>query len=234
MKKIQELVFLGASTAFLEILDIVNDINKNGLRYKVIAILDDNDKLHGTEIEGIKVEGPLSFVEKYPRAKFVFGIGSIKTKSIRMQILNKLNLPAERFVTLIHPNTKIYPNAKIGYGCVIHFGSVIGANTVIEDFTIIAFHSIIGNYVKIGKGSMITSSVTILSMVEVGECVFIGSGSCLAEGINIGSNAMVGMGTVLARDVTAEEFVVGNPPRNLGKADIWLKKLGGSGNNEQK
>lgn len=138
MNAVQEIVFLGASAAFLEIIELIHDINKVESRYKVIALLDDDVALHGKIIEGIKVEGPLSDVKKYPTAKFVFGIGSIKTRALRIEILKRLAIPKERFITLIHPNAKIYPSARIGYGCIIHHGSVVFYASQIKDFAIIA------------------------------------------------------------------------------------------------
>ena len=90
--------------------------------------------MHGTFIDGFKIEGPLSKVADYPEAKFVFGIGSMRTRAIRSEIIHRLGIPIERFVTLIHPHTKIYKSAKIGYRCVIHHGNIVGANTVLGDF----------------------------------------------------------------------------------------------------
>jgi sugar O-acyltransferase (sialic acid O-acetyltransferase NeuD family) len=227
MENIQELIFLGGSTGFLEIIELVNDINKVEEKYKVVAVLDDDVSLHGQEINGIKVSGPLSSASNYPDAKFVFAIGSLATKGARMEIIKKLNLPPERFVTLVHPFTKIYPSAKIGYGCIIHFGSMVGVETVLGDFVMVTFNSNIGNYVNIGTGSIITSAVTILGGTKIGKNAYICCNSCIAEKINIGDGAVIGMGTMLARDVKADEFVLGNPPRSMGRADSWLKKSNG-------
>lgn len=225
MSDVQEIVFLGASTAFLEIIELIRDINRGKPRYKVIALLDDDVSLHGKMLEGVMVEGPLSDVKNYPKAKFVFGIGSMKTRSVRLEILEILDIPRERFVTLIHPKAKIYSSAQIGYGCIIHHGTVVFSESQIGDFTIIALNSLIGPFVKINRGCMIASYVAVLSKAQIDECVFIGTSACIGEKVIIGSYALVAMGTILARNVKKNDLVAGNPARTLGKVDECLSYI---------
>ena len=215
MRKLQPLVFLGASTAFSEISEVVYDINKEEERYEIIAVLDDNKQLHGSTLGNIPVAGDLDLARQYSEAQFVFGIGSFRTRLVRYDILKRLNLPDERFVTLIHPRAKIYPSAKIGSGCIVHSGVVIGNDVMLKPFSIVTFNSVIGPYSKIGRCAMVTTMVIVLSEVQIGACAFIGVGSCLAEQIKIGPGAMICMGTTVFRDVGPGAFVLGNPARVL-------------------
>jgi len=215
MRKPQPLVFLGASTAFSEISEVVHDINEVEERYEIVAVLDDNKQLHGKKPGNIPVVGGLDLVHQYPEAQFIFGIGSFRTRLVRYDILTRLNLPDERFVTLIHPRAKIYPGAKIGSGCVVHSGVVIGNDVVLEPFSIVTFNSVIGPHSKIGRCAMVTTMVIVLSEVQIGACAFIGAGSCLAEQIKIGPGAMICMGTTVFRDVGPGAFVLGSPARVL-------------------
>jgi sugar O-acyltransferase (sialic acid O-acetyltransferase NeuD family) len=227
VQTVQEIVFLGGAAGFFEIVELLNDINKVEEKYEVVAILDDDASLYGKELNGVKVVGPLSLAGDYPCAKFVFGIGSIGNYAARMEIVQKTGLAPERFVTLVHPLAKVYPSAKIGHGCIIHFGSMIGVEAVLGDFVIVAFNSNIGNYVNIGTGSIITSAVTVLGKASIGKSSYVCCNCCIAENVLVGDGVVVGMGTMLARNVKSGEFVIGNPPRNMGRADLWLKKMGG-------
>ena len=83
MAEVKKIVFLGASTAFYEVSEIIHVINLKEKTYELIAILDDNIEMHGKLMRGIKVEGPLSITTNYTDAYFVFGIGSMKTRLIR-------------------------------------------------------------------------------------------------------------------------------------------------------
>jgi acetyltransferase-like isoleucine patch superfamily enzyme len=169
MSEVRNLVFLGASTAFYEVSEIINAINRKSKTYKIIAILDDNVETHGTTLGGVNVEGSLSISSKYKDAYFVFGIGSLKTRLIRQEILNRTNIEESRFVSIIHPTAVIDPSANIGNGCIIHPGVCIGNDAKIESFSIIAVNTAIGPYAHIGKFAMITSLVAILSNTKIGK-----------------------------------------------------------------
>jgi sugar O-acyltransferase (sialic acid O-acetyltransferase NeuD family) len=213
MRHFQPLVFLGASTAFAEISELIRDINRVEERYEVVALLDDNSQLHGQSFGGVPVVGALELVHNYPTAKFVFGIGSFRTRSVRLEIVKRLNLPEDRYVSLIHPNAKVYSSATVGAGSIIHSGVVIGNDVDVAPFAIVTFNSAIGPRCVIGRGAMVTTLVTVLSGAVIGPCAFIGAGSCIAEGITIGPGAMVGMASAVFRDVAPGTFVLGNPAR---------------------
>ena len=100
-------VFLGAS-AFPELSELVRDINGIKKTYEIVGILDDNEALHETEVEGYPVMGPLSLAENMDGKSFVLGIGSYKTRIARFEIFKRLGLPKERYATLVHPFAKIY------------------------------------------------------------------------------------------------------------------------------
>ncbi len=212
---IQPLVFIGASTAFSEINGLIRDINREKETYDVVAIVDDNSALHGHQLEGVSVIGSLECVHQYPNAKFVFGIGSFRNRIVRYEILKRLNVADDRFVTLIHPSCNIYPGTRVGPGSIVHAGVVIGGGAVLEPFAIVTFNSVIGSYVRMGRCAMVTTMVVVLTGVQIGPCSFIGAQSCLAENIKIGPGAMIGMGSCVYRDVPAGAFVLGNPAKKV-------------------
>jgi acetyltransferase EpsM len=215
-----DIVFLGASTAFYEISEIIRQINNIKYTYNILTILDDNHELHGKKMNEIAVSGPLSDVSKYKDCKFIFGIGSMKTRLIRHKIFDKLNLPIERFVTIIHPNVVVDHTAKIGNGCIIHPGVCIGNDVIVENFVVIAVNSAVGPYSLIKDYAMITSLSVLLSGCTIGKSTFIGSLSCITEGVEIGSGSMVGAGTIVSRNIDHGVFVLGNPMRQISKIEI--------------
>ena len=215
-----DLIFLGASTAFYEVDEIVFAINRSNPTYRFIGILDDNPAVQGTRLRDIPVLGVLADAKKYPKAKFVFGIGSLRTRTMREEILNKTGLQPVDFVTIIHPSAVIDRTAKIGPGCIFHPGVCIGNDAVIEPFTIIAVNSAVAPYVKIGSYSMITSLVLVLTGAELGKMTFIGSHSVITENVKIGDQTMVGVGTIVSRSIDKGLFVLGNPMRVMGKTEV--------------
>lgn len=218
--KVKKLIVLGAS-AYPEICEIIYDINKIKKTYEVIYLLDDNEKLHHKRIEGVEVKGSLSLANKFPDdLKFVFGIGSYKTRLIRNEILMRLKIPTNRFETLIHPAAKVYSSAIISTGVIIYPGSVIFCNTKIGPFVIIVANTIIGANNIIGKGALITSLVSTTSGVKIGSFSFIGTGTKIAENVEIGPGSLVSMGTFVHRSIKPGSFALGDPFKIIKKEQV--------------
>ena len=53
--------------------------------------------------------------------------------------------------------------------------------------------------------------------IEVGDDAWLGGGAIVLPGVTIGARAVVGAGSVVTRDVSADERVAGNPARPIGR-----------------
>ena len=219
------LLFLGASTAFLEIQEIIHDINRVQPRHRIVGLLDDDPQRHGTEIDGVPVIGPLDVARDRPEADLVFGIGSFRTRMIRHQIIDRLGIDAERFISLVHPNAKVYPSARIGPGSIVHSGVVLANDVVLEGFNVVTFGALLGPYVHLGRFSMVASLAILLTRVTVGRAAFIGAGACLIDGIRIGPGALVGMAAAVYRDVEPGAVVLGNPAKAASPREVVPPEL---------
>lgn len=94
----------------------------------------------------------------------------------------------------------------------------------------VSFDGIYPDLISIGKGCVITSGVCILShfyntkdrrfysgKVVIGENVFIGMNTLIVNAVNIGDNAIIGAGSVVNRDIPANEIWAGNPAKFIRK-----------------
>lgn len=125
-------------------------------------------------------------VHQQKDALFVMGIGSYKTRLQRYSIIQRLNLPRERYATLIHPTDRVYPSVILGNGLTIHSGVVIFQETLLEDFITILPNSVIGTNNFLGEGTLMAPLVTTTPHVKVGYFTHVGAGSSIAEFIKIG------------------------------------------------
>jgi UDP-3-O-[3-hydroxymyristoyl] glucosamine N-acyltransferase len=216
-----DLVIIGGSTAFYEIFGIIREINLRHEKYRVVGILDDDQSLHGKTLLDVPVLGGISKASELKNnARFIFGIGSMRTRMIRHEILKKTGLEPAHFETIIHPNTSIDPTASIGPGCIIHHGVAIGNHVTLKGFNVVAVNSALGPYAYIDSLAMITSLCLVLSSSKIGKNSFIGAASCITENIVIEKGCFVGVGSMVTRSLAEGSYGIGNPFRVLKVEDV--------------
>ena len=218
-KDIQPLIFLGASV-FPEIFQLVADINEKKMMYEMKGILDDNIDLHGKKIQGVPVLGPLEMAKDMDGVRFVMGIGAYRSRLVRYEIIKRLGIPPERYVTLIHPTARIDATSIVGHGCIIWPGVFIHNKCTVEDFVKILPNSVVGVHNLICEGAMITSLVALTVDVVVGHYAHLGTMSAIAERVHIGPGAQVGMGSLVLKNVSPGAFVIGSPARAINLVEV--------------
>lgn len=214
MPNIYNMIVFGGYT-FRELHQLIEDINATGkVYYNVIALLDDNEDLHGTEICGVTVKGKIHSVHDYPTNTLcALAINNNKRRIQRINIINELELPLERFPVLVHPSAVIDPTTRIGYGTQIYQFSTAANGVCIGHFCMISPYSLFAVDCRVGDGVLTGARVTVLGNARVGACSFIGSGSLLVENVTIGPGAFIGAGSVVLGDIKPGHFTMGNPAR---------------------
>ncbi len=183
----------------------------------VYGFLDDNKKLHKTEIDEVVVlgdtdeDGFLKLIGKKCEAFIAVDDNKLRKSLVTM-------LKEERHVqpvNAIHSKSFVSPKAEIGHGNYIDFGSYlapaskIGSYCLIHANTAIGVECKLGDFVQVGSGSNINASV------EIEDEVFIGSGVTIVSGVSIGKGARIGAGSVVVAPVKAGETVFGNPAQKI-------------------
>ena len=183
----------------------------------VFGFLDDNKKIHGTEIEDITVLGSTSN-EEYLKiiGKECDVFVASDDNSWKATMIKTLRKHQEAMpVNAIHSNAYISTSAILHYGSLINQGVKIGANSelgnhcIVHSGAILDFNVTIGDFVQLGAGSIINSGVVI----EDGA--FVGSGATIVSGVTIKEGARVGAGSVVISDVAKNNTVFGNPAKAI-------------------
>ena len=184
----------------------------------VYGFLDDDKKLHNTEIDNVVVlgttddDGFLKLIGKKCEA-FV----AVDDNKLRKNLVNMLNeVRHVQATNAIHKTAIVPESAALGHGNFVDMGVMIGVGAEIKNHCLLNAGAIIGaeaklgDFVQVGAGSIINASA------EIADEVFIGSGVTIVGGVSIGKGARIGAGSVVIGPVKAGETVFGNPAQKVG------------------
>ncbi|NMB95049.1 MAG: sugar O-acyltransferase [Clostridiaceae bacterium] len=190
------------------------------LEWEVAGFLNDFEK--GKKINGYKVLGGTDEIDKFLKEDyyFMYAIHMIGRNVKSEEVFLKMNIPLERFATIIHKtafvadntilepgvfimsNCYIGPAAKIGHCSLVMANSMIGHNTTVGPLCHFSVGSITSSYVSIGKVSDVTLGAKVL------------------EKRNIGEYAVAGANSLVTRDIPDYEIHIGSPAKFLKKVRL--------------
>lgn len=183
----------------------------------VYCFLDDDEKLHNTDIAEVKVMGDtedhgfLKLIGKKCDAFVAINEREVRRKYFKMLKERRKIMPANA----IHQRATISSNAYFSYGIFANAGTVVGSFAKVGQGCILHSHSVVdyeaqlGEFVYLGAGSVIHARAT------VEDDVFIGAGVTIAGPLTIGKGARIGAGSVVIEPVAPGATVFGNPAKAI-------------------
>ena len=206
-----ELILLGAGAAGLEIAEAILQSAAQGLPVKLLGFLDDDDAAGGFPEHGIAMLGAIDRVQAYPQASFLIGIASHRNMAQRQRMALRLDLPAQRYFTFVHPGAQVSPTAVLGHGVAVMHGAVVNLRARVADHVMVCQSAIVGHDAEIGAGCVIAPAATISGRVRIGRGTYIGAAAAIAPDLTIGEGALVGIGLAVNESLAPGARVIGNP-----------------------
>ncbi|MDM5157344.1 acetyltransferase [Bacillus sp. DX1.1] len=191
---------------------VIRDIILSNGNCEVIGHLDD-------VYEQLKVEdgiyfGPISaavkLMNEHADTKFVIAIGNNRTRKL---IMEQLEIPNHRYVTLIHKQAIVSLSAKIGVGTVVMPGAIVNADVEIGNHVIVNTGAIVEHDNKVKDFVHISPNAVLTGSVTLGTGVHVGAGVNVIPNITIGDWAVIGAGATVICDIVANCTAVGIPAR---------------------
>ena len=157
------------------------------------------------------------FLEDPNNVFFIAYVG-MQNEEMVFNKITSLNIPLDRFATLIHPSA-IIPKGmcKIGYGVLMAPLSQLSPDTTLEDNSIMLANSFLAHDSTLRRFAHVASNAVVGANVDVGRAVHVGTNATIREKVKIGDFALIGSGAVVLNDVASNSIVVGNPARLLRK-----------------
>ena len=213
----RKLVILGGRGIGMIAASVANDLGT----YQVMGFL--NDVVPEGEYVGKYQKHPVlgvsNDVKNYLEDEdvyFFIGYVGMKNEKDVFEKITSLNIPRNKYATLIHPSA-IIPKGycSIGNGVLMAPLSQLSPDTTVEDNCILLPNSFLGHDSTMKRFSHITSNSVVGGNVLLGRGAHIGTNATIRENVNIGDFALVGSGSVVLNDVPENSIVVGNPAKVL-------------------
>jgi sugar O-acyltransferase (sialic acid O-acetyltransferase NeuD family) len=183
--------------------------------WKTIGALDDDPSKHGADLDGVPVLGGSELVGELTDAAVIACVANAHRPAGRLGIVRRLNLPDDRWATVVHPTASVPQGSSLGPGTLLLAGVVITTPLRIGAHVVAMPNVLITHDDKIGDGVTFAGRASLGGGVTVEECAYIGQGASVRERICIGACAVVGMGSVVLQDVPAGEVWAGVPAKRI-------------------
>ena len=183
----------------------------------VYCFLEDDTKLHNTEINGVSILGStedevfLKLIGPKCEAFVATDDNKLKASLVEMLYEDRKIMPINAF----HKNISIATSALIGHGNMFNAGAVVNSNAKINNYCIIGSNTVIDYEAELSDMVQVGAGTVIGSNVKVGKGAFIGSGVTIVAGVTIGRNSRIGAGSVVVAEVKDGETVFGNPAQKV-------------------
>jgi sugar O-acyltransferase (sialic acid O-acetyltransferase NeuD family) len=207
----QRILIVGGGNGAVQILDALARLPNQ----RAVAILDDNAALHGKQVAGVPILGPIDVERADGMAaagQFDAAVISISTSiPARARIFEQWKGRGIAFANVIHPSCIVGSNVRWGEGNVVmalcHFGAcaTVGDNNFVSAYCSIEHHCRLGSHCSFGP-AVVTSS-----RVRISDRVRFGTGIHIEPGIEIGESSVIASGLAITQHI---------PPYSLVKAHV--------------
>ena len=195
--------------------DVLQAMKRSGTEIDLVGYLNDRVPV-GELIAGVPVlEKPNGWFNLDDDICFVQAILSVGNMRARLDRLQELAIPQERFTNLIHPFSNVSESAVIGRGCVICAFVSVQADVHIGNHCFLRAGANIGHNVQIGDGVDIGPNSTLCGYAQLDSGVHIAPNGVVRDRLKVGAFSTLSAGSVALKDIPDASTWIGNPARRV-------------------
>ena len=179
--------------------------------WEVAGFLNDFEK--GKTINGYPVLGGTDDAKIFLKDEFYFmyAIHMIGRNIKSEEVYNKMNIPVDRFATIIHKTAFVADNAQIEPGVLIMSNCYIGPSAKIGHCSLVMANALIGHNTTVGPLCHFSIGSITSSYVTLGRVSDVALGAIVLEKRKIGDYAVVGANSLVTKDIPDYEIYIGSP-----------------------
>lgn len=213
----QPVIVLGAGGNCRDVVDAMLDVNAHSGEpvFTPLGYLDDDPAKWGQLLGGVPVLGPLAAVDDWPDAQFIDGLNGVGLTAAKAGILQTLDLPRERYATVVHPSAQLSTMAELGAGSVLLHNVTVNSNATIGDHVLVLPGSVVSHDDIIDNFCYLAPGVVLAGYVHLEGSVYVGARAAISHRLTIGEAAVIGIGSVVLHNVEPGVTVAGAPARPL-------------------
>lgn len=210
------LVILGGPGDGFVVAEAAGLAAKAGAPYTIYGFLNDTIA-KGETIYGLPVLGRFEDWRALGgEAVFCPAIQKVRDMPRRVQRIEDLGIPAERWMTVRHPVTAVAASASIGIGCFVASFVTMQPGTRLGNFATIRAGASIGHDAVIEEHACVGSNATMCGGTRLMRGAHLGPNAVVLDYKSVGCFAVVGVGAAVTKDVRDFAVVMGNPAKRVG------------------
>lgn len=171
-----------------------------------IGVIDDDPRLHGTLLMGVRVIGRADLPGTPMRMHVAIG-----GNSLRERIAVEMAACGHLLTTMVHPRAALASESHLRDGCFVAAFGLVGPGARLGRGCIVNHGALVDHDCLVGDWVHVAPNATLCGGVVIGRGALIGAGAVVQPGVAIGERAIVGSGAVVTRDVPSDMVVVGSP-----------------------
>lgn len=217
----KKVILIGDKGSCIDIAEEIQDAHDHyGMDIEVIGFAFD-DSVYAEGINGWPVLCGTKDV--WPRYKdsanvfFVFGMFRCDIVRDHFALRDCNGIPAERYLTFIHPMAYIGRNVRLGSGTIVMANATIKNDVVLGTCNFVNSGVNIGYGCNIGNDNFFATHACLGSSITVGHRNFIGQNSCIRTPSVIGDYNRIGMCANVLNSISHDLMMIGNPAKPILK-----------------
>ena len=152
---------------------------------------------------------------------FVPAVQKVQDMPRRVQRIEGLSIPDQRWCSVIHPSAVVASDVQVGVGAFIGSCATVQPESRIGRFASLRAGAMLGHHCVVGDHGYVGPNATMCGRSVLREAAHLGPGAVLLDSKVMGRYSVAGIAAAVTKDVPEFTVVFGNPARRVG----WVKRL---------